>query len=74
MTPKTWTESDRLAALESYAILDTPLEPEFDDIARLAAEVLEAPIAVVNLIASGRQWFKAEIGIGARELPLDVSI
>ena len=33
MTPKTWTESDRLAALESYAILDTPLEPEFDDIA-----------------------------------------
>ena len=74
MTLTTWTESDRLAALESYAILDTPLEPEFDDIARLAAEVLEAPIAVVNLIASGRQWFKAEIGIGARELPLDVSI
>ncbi|MDP3592168.1 ATP-binding protein [Phenylobacterium sp.] len=74
MTPKTWTESDRLAALESYAILDTPLEPEFDDIARLAAEVLESPIAVVNLIANGRQWFKAEIGIGARELPLDVSI
>jgi hypothetical protein len=27
----------------------------------------------VNLIADGRQWFKAEIGIGARELPLDVS-
>ena len=44
------------------------------DEARLAAEVLESPIAVVNLIASGRQWFKAEIGIGARELPLDVSI
>jgi GAF domain-containing protein len=29
---------------------------------------------VVNLIAEGRQWFKAEIGIGADELPLDVSI
>ena len=28
----------------------------------------------MNLIASGRQWFKAEVGIGARELPLDVSI
>ncbi len=69
-----WAESARLAALDAYGILDTPPEPEFDDIARLAATVLDAPIAVVNLIAAGRQWFKAEIGIGARELPLDVSI
>jgi len=72
--PPGWTESDRLAALLRYGILDTPKEPEFEDIVRLAGDVFEAPIAVVNLIASDRQWFKAEIGIGARELPLDVSI
>ena len=70
----TWSETDRLAALDRYAVLDTPREPEFDDIVRLAADVFEAPISVVNLIASGRQWFKAEVGIGADELPLDVSI
>ncbi|MDP9057634.1 MAG: PAS domain S-box protein, partial [Pseudomonadota bacterium] len=70
----TWLESDRLAALARYAILDTPREPDFDDIARLAAEVFAAPIAVVNLVAENRQWFKAEVGIGTRELPLDVSI
>ena len=69
-----WSEADRLAALESYAILDTPLEPLFDDLVELAADVCEAPIAVINFIADGRQWFKAEKGIGARELPLDVSI
>jgi signal transduction histidine kinase len=69
-----WSEADRLAALQRYCILDTPREQEFEDIVRLAGDVLEAPIAVVNLIASDRQWFKAEIGIGARELPLDVSI
>ena len=69
-----WNEADRLAALERYAILDTPREAEFDDVARLAADIFEAPIAVVNLIAAGRQWFKAEVGIGADELPLDVSI
>jgi PAS domain S-box-containing protein len=63
-----------LAALDRYAILDTPREPQFDDVARLAADIFEAPIAVVNLIAEGRQWFKAEVGIGADELPLDVSI
>jgi hypothetical protein len=25
-----WTESDRLAALRSYRVLDTPPEPAFD--------------------------------------------
>ena len=69
-----WAESERLAALASYEILDTPRELEFDDVVRLAANVFEAPIAVVNLVAEGRQWFKAEVGIGADELPLDVSI
>ncbi len=69
-----WSESDRLAALDRYAILDTPREPEFDDVARLAADVFEAPIALVSLMAEGRQWLKAEVGVGADELPLDTSI
>jgi PAS domain S-box-containing protein len=69
-----WNEAERLAALDRYAILDTPREAEFDDVARLAADIFDAPIAVVNLIAGERQWFKAEVGIGADELPLDVSI
>lgn len=71
---RAWLDADRSRALESYAILDTPIEPEFDELVQLAAETFGAPMAVVNLIASDRQWFKAEIGIGARELPLDVSI
>lgn len=50
-----WSESDRLAALARYDILDTSIEDEFDDIAQLAADVLEAPIAVVNFIGSDRQ-------------------
>jgi hypothetical protein len=65
---RNWSEDERVAALDRYDILDTPTEPIFDDIARLASEALGAPIAVVNLIATARQWFKAEISIGAREL------
>ena len=34
-----WSEADRVAAMESFAILDTPREQEFDDIVRLAAEI-----------------------------------
>ena len=69
-----WDEGERLAALHAYGLLDTPREAEFDDIVRLAADVFDAPIAVVNLIADDRQWFKAEVGIGVDSLPLDVSI
>ena len=69
----TWTEAERLAALRAYDILDTEREAAFDGIVALVAEVFEAPIAVVNLIDEGRQWFKAETGLGVRETPLDSS-
>lgn len=66
-------EAERLAALADYGVLDTPRERDFDEIAELASEICETPIAVVNLIAEGRQFFKAEVGLGVRETPLDSS-
>jgi PAS domain S-box-containing protein len=69
-----WDESERLAALDRYGILDSERDVVFDRIADLASAMLDTPIAVVNFIAADRQWFKAEIGIGTDELPLDVSI
>lgn len=69
-----WEEAERVAALESYAILDTPPEQEFDDLVRLAANILNTKVAAVNFIAADRQWFKAEIGLGLRETPLGDSI
>jgi PAS domain S-box-containing protein len=66
-------EKQRLAALARYDILDTPREPSFDEIAALAAKLCDVPIAVVNLIGEGRQFFKAEIGLGVRETPLESS-
>ncbi|UHC20238.1 MULTISPECIES: PAS domain S-box protein [Methylobacterium] len=66
-------EQARLRALDSYDILDTPREQDFDDIADLASEICGAPIAVVNFIGDGRQFFKAEVGLGVRETPLETS-
>ncbi|HEY8564951.1 MAG TPA: PAS domain-containing protein [Beijerinckiaceae bacterium] len=68
-----WDEAARVAALRRYRILDTPAESGFDEITRIAALVCRAPIAVVNFIEDTRQWFKAEIGLGVRETPLDIS-
>jgi PAS domain S-box-containing protein len=69
-----WNEAERLAALRDFGIVDTPSEGAFNDLARIAAHVCDAPIAVVNFIEADRQWFKAEIGLGVRETPLGVSI
>ena len=66
-------EARRLGALDRYEILDTPRERDFDEMAELAAAICEVPIAAVNLISSDRQFFKAEVGLGVRETPLDSS-
>ena len=62
-----WKESDRLAALRRYDVLDTPPEPAFDSLVRLAAHVCDTPLAAINLLDDRRQWFKAEVGWGLRE-------
>ncbi len=71
---QTRTESARIEALRSYDILDTPPEPDFDDLVKLVAQVCEAPRAGISLIDADRQWFKAEIGLNTREIPLNVSL
>jgi len=60
-------EAARLQALQSYAILDTPAEESFDQLAKLAAQVCRCPMAVVNFVDHERQWFKATVGVPFRE-------
>ncbi|WP_150621551.1 GGDEF domain-containing protein [Pandoraea horticolens] len=62
-------EAERLAALRRYEILDTPPEPAFDRIVRLASHVLGTPIVLISLIDETRQWFKARQGIDAAQTP-----
>lgn len=74
MPPLHAEEKARLAALRRYRILDTPPESRLRRHHQAVAAVCDAPIAVINFIDAGRQWFKSEIGLGVRETPLDISI
>ena len=66
-------ESDRLAALQALEILDTDIEPEFDELVSLASAICETPIGLISLIDADRQWFKAQIGLEVRETPRAVA-
>jgi PAS domain S-box-containing protein len=60
-------EADRLTALYECKILDTPSDPEYDNLARLAAFICGTPIALISLVDRHRQWFKAKVGLVASE-------
>jgi PAS domain S-box-containing protein len=63
-------EQLRLAELASYGVLDTPSEPLFDMITRLAATICDTPVSLISLIDADRQWFKSAHGLpGVRETP-----
>ena len=67
-------EQARLEALRSYAVLDTAAELEFDHVTRLAAHLLDVPIALISLIDEDRQWFKAVVGLDAvKETPRELA-
>lgn len=66
-------EAERLADLRRHQILDTPEEDEFNDLILLASRICSAPISLISLIDSNRQWLKARNGIEAIETDRDAS-
>ncbi|HMB53434.1 MAG TPA: GAF domain-containing sensor histidine kinase [Thermoanaerobaculia bacterium] len=77
-TPGSVTDPERLAALEASGLLDTAPEAAFDRLTRLAARLLDAPVALVSLVDDRRQFFKSCVGLSGlpavrRETPLSHS-
>ncbi|MCJ2066002.1 PAS domain-containing protein [Methylobacterium sp. J-088] len=67
-------DADRLAALDSYDILDTLAEEGFEDIVQLAARLCDVPVSLVSLVGLDRQWFKARVGFPQCQTDLDGSV
>ncbi|ONM45889.1 hypothetical protein BXT89_00915 [Halopseudomonas pachastrellae] len=66
-------ESQRLAALRSMQLLDTPPDPHIDALLRIAQRLFGVSSTLVTLIDTDRQWFKGRIGATDLEGPRDVS-
>ncbi|NBC27942.1 MAG: GAF domain-containing protein [Bacteroidetes bacterium] len=69
-------ERERIRALESFKVLDSPPEEEFDNLTRLAAEIAGTPVSAVNLIDENRQWTKSMRGLdpSLKAMPREQSV
>jgi diguanylate cyclase (GGDEF)-like protein len=66
-------ELQRLQAVRSYEILDTPPELEFDALTRVAAHTFGTPIAVVAIMDADRLWFKSKLGLDIPQLDREIA-
>ncbi len=66
-------EARRLELLRACNIIYTPAEEAFDDVARLAADLCGTEIALITLVDSDYQWFKARVGVEQEGTARDLS-
>lgn len=63
------SESQRLAELERYQILDSPPEVTFDRVVAITLAVFDVDFALITFVDRERCWYKAELGLGVSEMP-----
>jgi signal transduction histidine kinase len=66
-------EAERLKVLNTYDVLDSLPEEDYDGITAIAASICGTPIALVSIIGKNKQWFKSHHGLAAKETPREFS-
>lgn len=61
----------RVEALQRYGILDTPNEPMFDRITRIAAHLFRVPVALLNFVDGRHCWLKSRYGLDIEQAPAE---
>jgi adenylate cyclase len=56
-------DSERVAALRQYDILDTEPEPDFDDVTELATSITGCKISYIGFYDDKRLWLKSKYGL-----------
>lgn len=62
-------EKERLTELNSYSILDTLPEEDYDNLTAIAAELCNTEISLISLLDDKRQWFKSHHNLDVTETP-----
>ena len=66
-------ETERLAALRRYRVLDSARDQALDDLTTLASHACETPIAGIAFVDEHREWFKSLVGWTATATAREIS-
>lgn len=72
MSSKEEFEKERLKELDSYSILDTLPEKEYDALTYIASLICGTPVAQIVIVDKDRQWYKSNYGVEMEEVPRTV--
>ena len=71
--PVPLNEAQRLLRINELCVLENTADEVFQEIVEIAAEYFQTPIALISIVDEHRQWFRARVGMHARETPRDLS-
>jgi diguanylate cyclase (GGDEF)-like protein len=66
-------EALRIRTLYNLSVLDTRTEERYNRLTRIAQRVFDAPIVLISLVDTDRQWFKSSLGLDLTEMPRSIS-
>ena len=66
-------EKERLQFLDSYSIIDSLPETDYDNLTAIASEICKTPISLISLLDNNRQWFKSHHGLNVSETGKDIA-
>jgi len=64
-------EAERMNAVRSYGMLDTPTDPVFDHVTNLAARLLSVPVALISFVDHDRIYFLSHHGLDFDQVDRD---
>ncbi len=67
-------EQNRLEAVSRFKHLDERITKDLNDIANLAAQICNTPVALVTLLDEDVQWFKASCGTAVTSTSREISL
>jgi len=72
--PLATNEAGQLVVLDRYKVLDTLQPGELDGFVKLAAQICQAPAAIISLESAGSQSLITQLGLDADETVTEVSL
>jgi hypothetical protein len=65
---------NRLNELESYKILDSGEDQEFNELVQIACALFDCSVGFVSFMDDKRQWFKASKNLDFQDVPLEATV